>query len=58
MSIDMLEVKKDRLKEIDKQLKKFIKNKRWSEYGFLKAEKETLLQEIKDIESKRGVINE
>lgn len=55
----MLEVKKDRVKEIDKQIKYLYKNPwKYSSYDILKAEKETLLQEIKDIESKRGVINE
>jgi hypothetical protein len=50
----MLEVKKDRVKEIDKQIKICIKRKSWFECGFLDSEKKTLLQEIKDIESKRG----
>ena len=61
---DMLEVKKDRVKEIDKQLKriskikKSLRSKNYMPIGFLKNEKRDLLQEIKDIESKRGVINE
>lgn len=56
----MLEVKKDRVKEIDKQLrkiskiKKSLKSKNYMPIEFLKIEKEKLLQEIKDIESKRG----
>lgn len=60
MKIDMLEVKRDRLKEIDIQLKKIskikksLRSKNYMPIGFLKNEKETLLQEIKDIESKRG----
>ncbi|NMF06273.1 hypothetical protein ACUH7Y_07005 [Clostridium beijerinckii] len=58
MRFDMLEVKKDRLVEIDKRIKYCVKNKLWFECGFLDSEKKTLLQEIKDIESKRGVINE
>lgn len=59
----MLEVKKDRVKEIDKQLrkiskiKKSLKSKNYMPIGFLKNEKETLLHEIKQMESKRGVIN-
>lgn len=56
----MLEVKKDRLKEIDIQLKKIskikksLRSKNYMPIGFLKNEKEKLLQEIKDIEIKRG----
>lgn len=57
MKIDMLEVKKDRIVEIDKQIKKCIKRTSWFEKGFLVKEKKCLLQEIKDIEIKRGVIN-
>ena len=44
--------------EIDKQLKKIYKTKKYVYYESLKAEKEILLLGIKDIESKRGVINE
>lgn len=50
----MLEVKKDRVKEIDKQLRIIYKTKKYVSYDGLKAEKEVLLNEIKDIESKRG----
>lgn len=56
----MLEVKKDRLKEIDKQLRKRYKNNKFSKVKYyiptelLRSEKKTLLQEIKDIENKRG----
>lgn len=53
----MLEVKKDRVKEIDKQIR-IIKSKRWSAESILQAEKKTLLQEIKDIEIKRGELHE
>lgn len=56
MKIDMLEVKKDRVKEIDKQIKKCFKFGNWSYKKQLDIEKEVLLEEIKDIESKRGVI--
>ena len=58
LKIDMLEVKKDRVKEIDKQLRKMFiskgNSKLWQDRALLKIEKLTLLQEIKDIESKRG----
>lgn len=54
----MLEVKKDRVKEIDKQIKKCFKCGNWSYKKQLDIEKKVLLKEIKDIESKRGVINE
>jgi hypothetical protein len=54
LKIDMLEVKKDRLAEINKQLKKAFRIKKNILIDTLKAEKKTLLQEIKNIESKRG----
>lgn len=54
MKIDMLEVKKDRLVEIDKQLRIIYKTKKYRYCDSLKAEKEILKQEIKDIETKRG----
>lgn len=51
----MLEVKKDRVKEIDKQLRELYKYKgNYYMINVLKAEKEQLLWEIKEIESKRG----
>jgi hypothetical protein len=50
----MLEVKKDRLKEVNNQLRIIYKTKKYVSYDALKAEKEVLRQEIKDIESKRG----
>ena len=64
MKIDMLEVKKGRLMEIDKQLRKayrFRKLSKINQNGMiipLWEEKKKLLIEIKDSESKRGVINE
>ena len=57
MKIDMLEVKKDRLIEVNKQIRKCIKYGNWDFKKELDKEKKILLQEIKDIESKRGVIN-
>lgn len=58
MKIDMLEVKKDRVKEIDKQIKKAYRCKYAINLKLLYDEKKKLLGEIKYIESKRGVINE
>ena len=54
----MLEVKKDRIKEIDKQIKKAFKCKYAINLKDLYDEKRDLLKAIKDIESKRGAINE
>jgi hypothetical protein len=51
----MLKVKKDRLKEVDKQIKKCIKRSYWTLKSILQDEKQTLLREIKELESKRGV---
>lgn len=53
MKIDMLEVKKDRLKEIDKQIKKCVRNQNWNEKNILLHEIETLKEEIKIMEAKR-----
>ncbi len=56
MKIDMLEVKKDRLKEVRVQLKKKYLNKTYldEESKQLRIERETLKEEIKDIESRRN----
>lgn len=53
MKIDMLEVKKDRLKEIDKQLKKAYKTKHAIKIKPLLDEKEKLKLRIAQIEAKR-----
>ena len=49
----MLEIKKDRIVEIDKQIKKAFKCKYAINLKDLYDEKKILKQEIKDIESKR-----
>ncbi|WP_164468537.1 hypothetical protein [Clostridium botulinum] len=54
MKFDMLEIKKDRLKEIDKQLRIIYKTKKYVSYEALKAEKEILKEEIQLMEVKRG----
>lgn len=64
MKPDMLEVKKDRLKEIDRQLRSAYRIRKLSKVNQdkiiipLQAEKKTLIRGIKEFESKRGVINE
>lgn len=64
MSIDMLEVKKDRLKEVDRQLRNAYRIRKLTKVNQdkiiipLQAEKKKLIREIKEFESKRGVINE
>lgn len=50
----MLEVKKDRLIEINKQIRKCIAYGNWSYKKELESEQRELLLEVKDIESKRG----
>lgn len=57
MSIDMLEVKKDRLKEIDRQIKKAFKTKHAINLKPLYDEKKKLIREIKEFESKRGELH-
>jgi hypothetical protein len=54
LKIDMLEVKKDRLKEIDKQIKKCVRRQNWNEKNILLREIETLKEEIKLMEVNRG----
>jgi len=55
IKIDMLEVKKDRLKEIDKQLKKAYKSKYAINIKPLLIEKTKLNMEIEYMELKRQV---
>ena len=49
MSIDMLEVKKDRLKEVKKQIVKYSKKKNWSMVYPLMKEQRELKEQIKEI---------
>ena len=54
MKIDMLEVKKDRIVEIDKQLKKAYKSNYAINIKPLLSEKKDLLIQIQKIEMLRG----
>lgn len=56
MKIDMLEVKKDRLKEVRAQLKKKYSTGCYldGESKQLRIERENLKKEIKDMESRRN----
>ncbi|AQS10583.1 hypothetical protein CLOBY_27280 [Clostridium saccharobutylicum] len=54
IKIDMLEVKKDRLKEIDKQIKKAFKCKYAINLKPLYDEKKQLKAEIQKMEDKRN----
>ncbi|WP_271814514.1 hypothetical protein [Clostridium beijerinckii] len=60
MRFDMLEVKKDRLKEVDRQLRSAYRIKKISKVNQdkiiipLQAEKKKLIREIKEFEIKRG----
>lgn len=51
--IDMLEVYKGRLEEIEKQIRKMARTKKWEGYGTLKAEKVELRNKIAAMEEKR-----
>ena len=53
--IDMLEVKKDRLKEVKKQIVKYSKKKNWSMVYPLMKEQKELKEEIKVIRANRKV---
>lgn len=50
MKISFKEVYKDRISEIDKQIKSAILNKKWTEKAKLEAEKVDLQNKIKVIE--------
>lgn len=53
MNIDMLEVKKDRLKEIKSQIVKYSKKKNWSKVYPLMKEQRELKEQIKEILASR-----
>ena len=53
MSIDMLEAKKDRLKEVKKQIVKYSKKKNWSMVYPLMNEQRELKEQIKEILANR-----
>ncbi|MDU3581141.1 MAG: hypothetical protein E7F68_06340 [Clostridium butyricum] len=53
MSIDMLEVKKDRLKEVKQQIVKYSKKKNWSMVYPLMKEQRELKEQIKEILANR-----
>lgn len=53
MRIDMLEVYKDRLKEIDNQIKNMARTKNFNGYGAIKSEKAKLKGLIEKLEGKR-----
>ena len=54
MKFDALEIKKDRLKEIDLQIKKAVKRKDWNAVNRLKSEKKDLLIDIQKIQEVRN----
>lgn len=56
MSIDMLEVKKDRLKEVKKQIIKYSKKKNWSMVYPLMKEQRELKDQIKNITACRSKV--
>lgn len=54
LKFDALEIKKDRLKEIDLQIKKAVKLKKWTMVNELKSEKKDLLIDIQKIQEVRN----
>ena len=57
MKIDMLEVKKDRLKEVKLQIRKYSKLKNWSMVYPLMKEQKKLKEEIKVIRANRNKVS-
>lgn len=51
----MLAIKNDRLQEIKKQMRKAAIKKDWTTYYMLKKEKDGLMLQIKNIESKESI---
>lgn len=54
MKYDILQVQKDRLNEIDKQIIKATHKKLWGLKKALESEKKLVLHEIKEIEDSRN----
>ncbi len=54
MKIDLKTVYKDRIEEINNQIRKAIKNKKWTDKSKLEAEKVDLQNKIKQIEVNRN----
>ncbi len=54
LKFDALEIKKDRLKEIDLQIKKAVKRKDWNMVNKLKSEKKDLFIDIQKIQEVRN----
>ncbi|WP_242663251.1 hypothetical protein [Clostridium botulinum] len=54
LKFDALEIKKDRLKEIDLQIKKAVKLKNWNMVNKLKSEKKDLIIDIQKIQEVRN----
>lgn len=50
--IDFIKLKEDRLEQIKIDIKKAFFNKNWVEYNELKAEKEVLEQNLREIKPK------
>ena len=55
--IDILEVKKDRLQEIERQTVKYAKRKNWGMVNLLRREEKLLKENIKQIEANRNKVN-
>ncbi|EES48190.1 hypothetical protein NE172_01990 [Clostridium botulinum] len=54
MKFDLKTVYRDRIEEIDKQIRKAIRDKKWTEKAKLEAEKIELQNKIKQIEVMRN----
>lgn len=54
IKFDMLQIKKDRLQEVKKQIIKYAKVKKWDKVYPLRAEEKKLKEEIKLMEVNRS----
>ena len=55
--IDMLDVKKDRIQEIKRQIIKYANRKNWGMVSLLRHEERQLKENIKQIEASRNKVN-
>ena len=55
--VDMLEVKKDRLQEIKRQIVKYANRKNWGMVNLLRREERQLKENIKQIKASRNKVS-
>lgn len=54
MKYNLVDIYQDRIEQIDKLIKGYVCKKQWGMVKWLRTEKETLLQRIKEIQAREG----